>query len=292
LVEIIFQKESDAIRFYNHLLSSIQVESNRENVLLFEDRYIVGILDSDGTEDFFKEVKTAFYEFITKIKRDDWFRDILKSQFYFEDFEEQQQILEIIHSILKGQREELSVFVKPLYHEPLIKDSIDQVFQKGITLSLDSFLKFRLRVYFQQLESYVEVAIDEYKMEQEYQMFISMLRDFLADRESKMQVLHVLLDEEVTFYNEQFNEMKRSELTKMIDRKLLVNHPVYIDSATIAPLLSLAPTRIYLYTKDEEAPLVRTIKNIFEERVILKKDTDLFEVKQEPQGHSEKMHNN
>lgn len=53
----------------------------------------------------------------------------------------------------------------------------------------------------------------------------------------------------------------------MIDRKLLVNHPVYVDSASIAPLLSIAPTTIFLYTKDPEEALVRTIKNIFEERV-------------------------
>lgn len=54
---------------------------------------------------------------------------------------------------------------------------------------------------------------------------------------------------------------------KMIDRKLLSNHPVYVDSATIAPLLSIAPSVVYVYTNDSEQPLVRTIKNIFEERV-------------------------
>jgi hypothetical protein len=94
-----------------------------------------------------------------------------------------------------------------------------------------------------------------------------------------MDMLHLLIDEEITFFNEQFLEIKRGELTRMIDRKLLVNHPVYVDSASIAPLLSLAPTTIFIYTKDPEDPLVRTIKNIFEERVIIKSFAVLREMK-------------
>lgn len=85
-----------------------------------------------------------------------------------------------------------------------------------------------------------------------------------------MDTLHLLFDEEITFFTGQFKEIKRGELMRMIDRKLLVNHPVYVDSASIAPLLSIAPTTIYLYTKNPEEPLVRTIKNIFEERVMIK----------------------
>jgi putative sporulation protein YtxC len=104
-------------------------------------------------------------------------------------------------------------------------------------------------------------------MEQEYQMFVQTLREFLKEREPRTETLHLLFDEEITFYNQQFEEIKRGELTKMIDRKLLFNHPVYVDSASIAPLLSIAPTTILLYTKDPEEPLVRTIQNIFEERV-------------------------
>ena len=61
------------------------------------------------------------------------------------------------------------------------------------------------------------------------------------------------------------------ELSKMVDRKLLINHPIYIDSATIAPLLSIAPDQIFFYSVEPEKPIIRTISNIFEERLIIKK---------------------
>jgi putative sporulation protein YtxC len=279
LAEIIFQNKLDANKFYNHLQMFVKDQSMKQNILLFEDRHIVKLMEGSYTAGFMKHVKEAFYEFVVKIKREDWFRVILAEQFFYVDWEEQQQIIEIIYSVLEGQRKDLSVFFKDTNEEKNVIESINQIFQGNISFSFASFFKFRLRSYFQLLENYVEIAIDEYKMEQEYQMFVQMLREFLANREPKMDILHLLFDEEVTFYNDDFEEIKRAELTKMIDRKLLVNHPVYVDSASIAPLLSLAPTNIFLYTTNPDEPLVRTIKNIFEERVTIKSYSTLRETK-------------
>ena len=151
--------------------------------------------------------------------------------------------------------------------------------QEQSVFSFDHFIKFRLSSLINELEKYVELSLDEYKMEQEYQIFIQRLRDFVYDRPPKLTKLHLLFDEGITFFNEGFAEMKRSELIGMIDRRLLINHPVYVDSVTIAPLLSIAPANIYLYTNDLEQPLVRTIQNIFEERVICKPITAFTEMK-------------
>jgi putative sporulation protein YtxC len=267
LAEIIFRSKMDAKRFYDHLLKCLHINPGNQDILLLEDRYIVKILENKINLEY---VKTAFYEFIVKIKTDDWFRTILQEHYFYEDLEEQQHILEIIYSVLEGQREDLAVLIRENEEAPNIKDAVEEIFQDHVSFSFDSFVKFRLRPYLKMLESYVEISIDEYKMEQEYQMFIQTLRDFLAVREPKMDSLHLLFDEEITFYDEGFAEIKRGELMKMIDRKLLFNHPVYVDSASIAPLLSIAPKNILLYTKNPEEPLVRTIKNIFEERVVIK----------------------
>lgn len=267
MAEIIFRSKMDAKRCYDHLLKCLRYHPNNEDILLIEDRHIVKISESIVR---FGEVKEAFYEFIIKIKRDDWFRAILQEQYFFEDPEEQEHIMEIIYSVLEGQREDLAVFIKENGEEPQIREAVEEIIQDHISFSFDSFLKFRLRPYLKMLESYVEISIDEYKMEQEYQMFIQTLRDFLASREPKMDTLHLLFDEEISFFDQHFEEIKRGELMKMIDRKLLFNHPVYVDSASIAPLLSIAPKNIHLYTKNPEDPLVRTIKNIFEERVLIK----------------------
>jgi putative sporulation protein YtxC len=268
LVEIIFQNKEDVNKLYSKLKSQILF---CDEILLFEERQTikvnVGLLD-----DHFKGMVTdVFYEFIVKTKSDDWLRQIISEQFYFEDIDEQQHILEIIYSIIDGENTELAELIDDQIEKFVVKDAVSDLLQdSNIAFSFDAFVKFRLRGYVEKLMKYVEIAIDEYKMEQEYQVFIQTLREFLYSRQEKVHQLHLVYDEEPIFFNEDFEEIKKADISRMIDRKLLSNHPVYVDSVTIAPLLSIAPKQIYLYTSNSEEPLIRTIKNIFEERVIVK----------------------
>lgn len=269
MIEIIFQKKQDAWNLYQHLVARLASWQETNSILLNEDRNRVLV-----PEEFYKQeklplLKKSVFEFILKVKRDDWLRGILAESYFYCDSEEQDQILDIIYSVIEGSRKELVPFMDGVEEQELIHSSINEIFNEKVSFSFDSFVMFRLKAYAEQLSKWVEVAIDEYKMEQEYQVFLHTLREFLEDRKPQMSHLYLVIDEHMVFFNQQFTEMKRSELFRTIDRKLLVNHPVYVDSGTIAPLLSIAPETIYLYTDDPHQPLVRTIINLFEERVIV-----------------------
>lgn len=270
LIEIIFQNRNDAEELFHHSTKALSLPECEINILQNEDQHIVRILiGKDDEKVSIEHLKEIFYTFLINSKRDAWFRRIMVENFFYEDEDEQQQILEIIHSILEGEREDLATFIKGFDVQGELRGTIDRMIENDLSFSYDSFVKFRIRPLMEQLTKFVEISIDEYKMEQEYQMFIQTLRDFLTARTKKMDIIHLLIEEGTSFYNSQFSKITRSELTMMIDRRLLFNHPVYIDSVTIAPLLSIAPTSIYLYTNDEDQPLVRTIRNIFEERLTL-----------------------
>lgn len=267
MIEIIFQKKQDAWNLYQHLITRLASWQETNSILLYEDRNRVLIPQQYYKDEMLNELKKSFYDFIVKVKRDEWFRTILADSYLFTEMEEQDQIMDIIYSVLEGNRKELAPFMEGVEENGLIKCAVNEILNERVSFSFDSFVMFRLKGYVEQLSQWVEIAIDEYKMEQEYQVFIHTLRDFLADRKPQLTHLYLVIDENMVFYNQHFIEMKRSELFKAIDRKLLVNHPVYVDSGTIAPLLSIAPNAIYLYTDDPQQPLVRTIVNIFEERV-------------------------
>lgn len=280
MIEITFQKTEDAknlIKYLQLYLASSALSNN--NILQIEDQHIVRINIQPHMKKHVELIKDVFYRFITASKQDDWFRRIMAEQYYFEDEEEQQQILEIIHSILEGNREDLAAFLHDIDMETNFKNAIHEIFRENISFSFDSFVKFRMRPLMDQMAKYVEISIDEYKMEQEYQMFIQMLREFLTGKDSKVKQIHLLIDDGIHFFDENYYEIKRNVLTSMIDRKLLSNHPVYVDSVTIAPLLSIAPEVIYLYTDDKEQRLVRTIQNIFEERLSLCSISEFYQHK-------------
>ncbi|WP_053367354.1 sporulation protein YtxC [Bacillus sp. FJAT-27245] len=272
--EIIFENGPDAICFYTQLQKHLQDAGCGIEIQILEDRHCTKILYGSLDRDSINKFAQAFWGYLTDAKWDEWFRGILQDAYYFSDPAEQQQIVDIMHSILEGDRRELFVFLGENGPEGYVKDSIGQILLGGTSFSFDSFVKFRLRPFFDYMEEVAALSIDEYKMEQEYLIFIESLREFVQGRPARMKLLHVLTGEEITFYDEKLAELKRADLAKMIDRKLLINHPVYVDSYSIAPLLSIAPSTIHLYADEPEMPLIRTIMNIFEERVELHKPAD------------------
>lgn len=269
LIEIHFRNKEDAEALCFFLQQQIPDKSIGEYTLHFEGSHIVRGRNKDNREEeLLQWTKRGLCLFLLKMKVNEWLKQILSSSYFYRDEAEQQQIMDIIYSVLDGKNTELNAFLPKMNLEERLFALVHDWFREQTVFSFDHFMKFRLRSLIHELEKYVELSLDEYKMEQEYQVFIQKLREFLYERPPKMKKLHLLFDEGVTFYNEHFIEMKREELVNMIDRRLLINHPVYVDSVTIAPLLSIAPSSIYLYTADAEQPLVRTIQNIFEERVI------------------------
>jgi putative sporulation protein YtxC len=143
---------------------------------------------------------------------------------------------------------------------PFLKD--------GLSFSIVSFVTFRLKRYIERLHHYVELAIDEYKLEQEYQNFVQMLRDYVSEREAKWSVVHLVHHSpDFLFFDEQLRQVTKQELKQWIDRNLTVNQPMYIDSSVLAPLVSIAPHTIYLYTEHADDGMVQTIQNVFQERI-------------------------
>ena len=127
----------------------------------------------------------------------------------------------------------------------------------------------------ERLQHYVELAIDEYKLEQEYQNFVQMLRDCVASKQPKLSVIHLVHQPpSFLFFDEKLCEITAGELKQLIDRNLIISQPMYIDSSLLAPLVSISPNIIYLYTDHEDDGMIQTIQNVFQERIRLCRQSD------------------
>lgn len=273
MFEVLFLDKRDAESFYIHtqLLLNSFVKNNRQ--IIDNQAYDV-VTVSIFDEAMLKKLSEAFYLFILNFKLDHWLTKKIREEFYFEDEMEIEQITDIAFEILEGKREELQVFIEEPFSKEDLHYVVENMLRDSIRFSFDSFVQFRMKKFFQQLDTYIELAIDEYKMEQEYQTFIEMLRTFLNNRTPLFPTIHIKIDEEIVILDNYMYEMNRLELMRLIDKKLLLQHPIYIDSHSIAPLLSIAPKEIYLYSDDYNQNLIETIMNIFQERVHLRSIRD------------------
>ncbi len=95
--------------------------------------------------------------------------------------------------ILKGRRKGIARELTRHTLESYIKSSLNNWLCDPLSFSFSSYVRFRLRTYREMVAKLAEVAIDEYKLEQEYQMFIETLRQQVRSRKSRLSCVHLIL---------------------------------------------------------------------------------------------------
>ncbi|HWJ80247.1 MAG TPA: putative sporulation protein YtxC [Niallia sp.] len=273
MLEIQFQSEKEAQKLWEIInktlkyTGTIKLERRGEN-----EFYLMTELTFNSPI-----VKKSLADFILQIKTDEWATEILINQYYFRDELELRSILEILHSIIEEEREGFTSITKDINLKDCLRDTMHDFIEEELSrFSFDSYVTFRLKPFFNKLTKYIELAIDEYKMEQDYQVFIDTLRNSVLEKKPKIQHIHVLIDLEIQFFDADYREITQQELMMLHEQRRYADNPFYIDPYTLGPLLALAPKNIYLYTGDREQAIVRTICNIFEERVTLMEKEDFF----------------
>lgn len=260
MLEIIFEDEYDTAAFL-HLAEHLD-SRHHMSIQQGKDRLLIEAKESKEALEHI--VRPLLVHFFLECKENERMRSILET-YLFKDPEEQHQILSIAHSIMKGDIDDIPGIHQDPSREALLKKELETIsLQQGI-FSIGSFMTFRLSEYDRRLKNYVEVSIEEYKMEQEYQNFIQSLRDYVMARKPKLEKVHVVHQDRLVIW--EFRYASERDQKQYIDRQFVREHPMYIDSQLIAPLVSIAPQKINLFTNDTGHSMVQTIQNIFQERV-------------------------
>lgn len=197
-----------------------------------------------------------------------WLSEILKNMFYYEDEVEIKEIVGIARSILEGDREDIPA-LQPFFART---SYIYEAFAKGIdhetTFYYDPFLTFRLKHYGEMLIDCVELAIDEYLLEQEYQNLVENFRYFIRSRENRFDTIYLVHQEErFVFYNKNFEKITKETKQLYLEEQLLFEEEMDINEMVITPLVSFNPKEVVVYTNEDDVGVIYTIRTIFEERV-------------------------
>jgi putative sporulation protein YtxC len=262
VIEIHFEEANDATFVYAQLvnLNTGSVSLEREHTVLIDLPF--------EKESYIEEVLIpVLVQLVLKVKEHKWIMSVLSRVFYYHDIEEQNQILHIADSIMNGNRKEVPKKRIEESRIDLLTASLQGFIQNPISFSFESFVRFRLKPYMLYLFRMTELAIDEYKLEQDYQTFVEALRQQVSSRKSRLSCLHLVFNGNFIFYDEKGARLNQEKLVQYIDEKLVKHTEFYIDANVIAPLLSIAPERIHLYTAHLDHNMIVTIQNVFQERV-------------------------
>ncbi|KMK70114.1 hypothetical protein ACJ64_13260, partial [Bacillus safensis] len=161
MLEIIFEDEYDTAAFL-HLAEHLD-SRHHMSIQQGKDRLLIEAKESEEALEHI--VRPLLVHFFLECKENERMRSILENTYLFKDPEEQHQILSIAHSIMNGDLDDIPGIQQEPSREALLKKELEAIsLQQGV-FSIGSFMTFRLSEYDRRLKNYVEVSIEEYKME-------------------------------------------------------------------------------------------------------------------------------
>ncbi|MFZ3590737.1 putative sporulation protein YtxC [Bacillus sp. DJP31] len=262
-MHITFEKASD-MNYVFQLLFSFMGESLQQiegtNTLYIR-------IAKDDKHTIHTYVVPALTEFIVQVKEPEFIQGFLCAIFYYEDEAEQQQIIQMVHSLVTEDEVHMHPLLREGYRlEEMIDQSLTMFLSRHIDFSFEAFLKFRLKDYFNRLLEYIEVAIDEYKLEQDYQDFIESLRKYIASKRSTINLVHVVHEkDQFLFFDEDLQPFTHN--LQHFQEDFISLQGFEVDKELIAPLLLLCPNHVFLYSVDLDQGVIQTLVAIFQERV-------------------------
>lgn len=132
----------------------------------------------------------------------------------------------------------------------------------------DSLVTFCLKPLMKHLMEAVAYAIDEQKREEEYQHFVQSVRVYIGRSRFKNDDLHIVQGEYFTYYNEVGKRYSLMELRGLMEREPLYMIGLDEDEMNLAPILTLAPRRIFLYGNNPDDAKTLSLLNLYQERIV------------------------
>ena len=180
--------------------------------------------------------------------------------FYFSELEKK-YILENSIQLLASSKSDY------IHRENVITQSTTKFLRENRSFVLDGFINFRLSKYMQILDETVDLAVDKFLIEREYNEFISLLKLYINSKETNASIIHLIYSKnESVLLDENKNLINTNE--NVFSAKYLSDISFSSNDYSLNTLLNIVPEKIYIHLVDcIEDEFINTVKLIFEDRL-------------------------
>ncbi|WP_039764273.1 putative sporulation protein YtxC [Caldicellulosiruptor sp. F32] len=243
------QGQSGEITFYGIFLSDEEIKKNLDLYTYERIKYFIAAALCNVIIDYTKE------KLICKL---------VDENYYFLDGVEKEKILfesrkrmdEIVES---------SGFSNIRYE--IIKKVLDFL-DYNFEFNFEGFLTFRLKEYLKIINNIIEDAASKYFLEREYIQFINLLKYFLDLQNTKIDLVHIVPDEEAyILYDKELKEIK-DEFFEMLSRNLKLN--LSKEDILLSRLISLSPQQVIFHrhcSSNLSQDILEILSLVFEQRI-------------------------
>lgn len=155
-----------------------------------------------------------------------------------------------------------------------ISNAFYEHFSNNKYVILDGFVNFKLTSYIKELDSLVDMCVNKFIIDREYNEFINLLKTYISATPSNCQVIHLIYkNEESILLDSNKNLIKYND--DLICKKYLSDISFSSNDFALNTLLTLLPEKLYIHLIDSEDDFISTLKLIFDNRIYICNDCDL-----------------
>ncbi|WP_245843847.1 putative sporulation protein YtxC [Oceanobacillus rekensis] len=265
-MEVYFESNKEVISFCERLFREHQqielnwkTDEKRGNHLKFPDG-----LPKNELEDI---IAGTMAEVFMTHRLGVMIKRIIKDYYYYTEHEEIERIHDLTHWIITGEDEESKRLRNNKNQHVFLKSLFIATLKESFEFHFDSIVNFRLKPFKEQLISYVGLAIDDFRREEDHQAFIDMLRAYIINKEPGVPVIHILQGNTFAFFKENGKRLTNIDLRVMMKKEPLYIVGLHDNEFNLAPLIAMAPEKLIIYGDDPSEPKTMTVINVFQEKV-------------------------
>ena len=188
--------------------------------------------------------------------------------FYFDEYER----LHICENCMEIMENEEGMQI--IDREEIIEKAVFSYLQEYKSMILNGFINFRLKEYFSYLDNVIDMAVNQFIIEKEYNEFINLLRIYVDSKKTECNLLHLIyINGESILLDNNKNIVSISD--NIFNAKYLSDISFSSNDFALNTLLTLLPAKIEIHLIGEEDEFINTIKLIFENRVFICRECNI-----------------
>ena len=156
----------------------------------------------------------------------------------------------------------------------IISNSFYEYFSNNKYVILDGFVNFRLGSYIKELDLLVDMCVNKFIVDREYNEFISLLKAYIQTTPCNSSILHLIYKNEETIILDEYKNLVKYN-DALINQKYVSDITFSSNDFALNTLLTLLPEKLYIHIIDREDDFIKTLKLIFNNRVYICNECDL-----------------
>ncbi len=267
-LKYVFQEQDEAEEFYNKIYNKAKVKKIHVQ-LTSENFYVIQFeMSQNQLHRFWKDIVQALIHVFIFYRLPEIAKSILAKHYYYADKHEMDHIIPILQSIMKNPKHYGNQFeVQTTY-------TFYQMFERDVKkesfLNFNEYMSQHQEEYMSNLIDVTGYAIDEWKREEDYQEFIHSLRNFIKNKEPKMDTLLLMYDKELLFFKPNGRRVTYSEIKTIQHDERVHFIDVLSHDFPMSLIAAIAPREVVIYTNHISDPKIITLQNLFQEKAIIR----------------------